>query len=175
MSAYTYVSEFVEEKQSDVMRFLQRVRCWEYCQQPFHLRCYPSSSAMSFTVYMLDLGGCKRLVPKGIVFGKRQNQHVTQLKFKMNKYFKIVLVDAAHNAVHNDPGIHWICNPVHKLHRKLCGLTSAGKKYTERQRNNTCCLFVLGFVLLYYLVLDSRSFVMSSHFGIIVPNDFSVL
>ena len=44
------------------------------------------------------------------------------------KYFEIILVDAAHNAIRNDPRINWICNPVHK-HRELRGLTSAGKKY----------------------------------------------
>ncbi|XP_061363923.1 uncharacterized protein LOC133307428 [Gastrolobium bilobum] len=32
--AYKYVSELSRKKQSDVMRFLQRVRCWEYRQQP---------------------------------------------------------------------------------------------------------------------------------------------
>lgn len=31
--AYKYVSELWRKKQSDVMRFLQRVRCWEYRQQ----------------------------------------------------------------------------------------------------------------------------------------------
>lgn len=44
------------------------------------------------------------------------------------KYYEIILVDAAHNAIRNDPRINWICNPVHK-HRELRGLTSAGKKY----------------------------------------------
>ena len=44
------------------------------------------------------------------------------------KYYEVILVDVAHNAVRNDPRINWICNPVHK-HRELRGLTSAGKKY----------------------------------------------
>ena len=44
------------------------------------------------------------------------------------KYFEVVLVDVAHNAIRNDPRINWLCNPVHK-HRELRGLTSAGKKY----------------------------------------------
>lgn len=44
------------------------------------------------------------------------------------KYFEIILVDAAHNAIRNDPRINWICKGVHK-HRELRGLTSAGKKY----------------------------------------------
>jgi large subunit ribosomal protein L15e len=44
------------------------------------------------------------------------------------KYFEVVLVDVAHNAIRNDPRINWLCKSVHK-HRELRGLTSAGKKY----------------------------------------------
>ncbi|RHN44880.1 putative ribosomal protein L15e [Medicago truncatula] len=33
MGAYKYVSELWRKKQSDVMRLMQRVRCWEYRQQ----------------------------------------------------------------------------------------------------------------------------------------------
>ncbi|XP_022756181.1 60S ribosomal protein L15-like [Durio zibethinus] len=103
-------------------------------------------------------GGRKRPVSKGIVYGKPTNQGVTQLKFQCSKqsvaeeragrnigglrvvnsywinedstykYFEVILVDTAHNAIRNDPRINWICNPVHK-HRELRGLTSAGKKY----------------------------------------------
>ncbi|CAA2935347.1 60S ribosomal L15 [Olea europaea subsp. europaea] len=103
-------------------------------------------------------GGRKRPVSKGIVYGKPTNQGVTQLKFQRSKrsvaeeragrklgglkvlnsywinedstykYFEVILVDPAHNAIRNDPRINWICNPVHK-HRELRGLTSAGKKY----------------------------------------------
>ncbi|KAH0516165.1 60S ribosomal protein L15 [Microtus ochrogaster] len=30
--AYKYIQELWEKKQSDVMRILLRVRCWQYCQ-----------------------------------------------------------------------------------------------------------------------------------------------
>lgn len=57
---------------------------------------------------------------------------LTHLKFSIQdstyKYYEVILVDAAHNAIRNDPRINWICKPVHK-HRELRGLTSAGKKY----------------------------------------------
>lgn len=36
--AYTYVREIWRKKQSDVMRFLLRVRCWEYRQLPSIVR-----------------------------------------------------------------------------------------------------------------------------------------
>lgn len=38
LGAYKYVSELWRKKQSDVMRFLQRVRCWEYRQHPSIVR-----------------------------------------------------------------------------------------------------------------------------------------
>lgn len=38
IGAYTYVSELWRKKQSDVMRFLLRVRCWEYRQLPSIVR-----------------------------------------------------------------------------------------------------------------------------------------
>ncbi|GMP69872.1 hypothetical protein CsSME_00028964 [Camellia sinensis var. sinensis] len=213
MGAYTYVSELWRKKQSDVMRFLLRVRCWEYRQLPSIVRVtHPTrpdkarrlgyKAKQGYVVYRVRVrrGGRKRPVPKGIVYGKPTNQGVTQLKFQRSKrsvaeeragrklgglkvlnsywinevglvlakkhvpiagfgpgmsfellkrycpevgicnsrhlffqdstykYFEVILVDPAHNAIRNDPRINWICNPVHK-HRELRGLTSAGKKY----------------------------------------------
>ncbi|VVB05007.1 unnamed protein product [Arabis nemorensis] len=103
-----------------------------------------------FVVYRVRVrrGGPKRPVPKGIVYGKPTSQGVTQLKFQRSKhsvaalrvvnsywlnedstykYYEIILVDPAHNAVRNDPRINWISNLVHK-HHELRGLTSEGKK-----------------------------------------------
>ncbi|KAF2313110.1 hypothetical protein GH714_009302 [Hevea brasiliensis] len=108
-------------------------------------------------------GGRKRPVPKGIVYGKPTNQGVTQLKFQRSKsthvllqmynflqwscislvqdstykYFEVIMVDVAHNAVRNDPRINWLCNPVHK-HRELRGLTSAGKKTGVYEERDIC-------------------------------------
>ncbi|KAL9256888.1 Large ribosomal subunit protein eL15-like protein [Drosera capensis] len=174
MGAYKYVLELWRKKQSDVMRFIQRVRCWEYRQlpsivrvtrptRPDKARCLGYKAKQGFVVYRVRVrcGGRKRPVPKGIVYGKPTNQGVTQLKFQRSKrsvaenvlvgnlvvlgfstltgstgyiadstykYFEVILIDPAHNAVRNDPRINWTCNPVHK-HRELRGLTSAGKKY----------------------------------------------
>ncbi|KAF3773586.1 Cytochrome c1-1 heme protein [Nymphaea thermarum] len=171
MGAYKYVSELWRKKQSDVMRFLQRVRCWEYRQQPSIVRLTRPTrpdkarrlgfkAKQGYVVYRVRVrrGGRKRPVPKGIVYGKPTNQGITQLKFQRNKrsvaeeragrklgglkvlnsywvnqdstykYYEVILVDAAHSAIRNDPRINWICKPVHKR-RELRGLTSAGKKY----------------------------------------------
>lgn len=101
-------------------------------------------------------GGRKRPVAKGIVTGKPTSVGINQLKPTRNlrsvaeervgrqigglrvlnsywvgqdgtyKFYEVIMVDTAHNAIKNDPHINWICNPVHK-HRELRGLTSAGK------------------------------------------------
>ncbi|KAG6521932.1 60S ribosomal protein L15-2-like [Zingiber officinale] len=171
MGAYKYVSELWRKKQSDVMRFLQRVRCWEYRQLPSIVRVTRPTrpdkarrlgykAKQGYVIYRVRVrrGGRKRPVPKGIVYGKPKNQGITQLKFQRNKrsvaeeragrklgglrvlnsywvnedstykYFEVILVDAAHTVIRNDPRINWICKGVHK-HRELRGLTSAGKKY----------------------------------------------
>ncbi|KAF2313106.1 hypothetical protein GH714_009292 [Hevea brasiliensis] len=102
LGAYKYVSELWRKKQSDVMRFLQRVRCWEYRQHPSIVRVThptrpdkvaawatrPSSEFFQgYVIYRVRVrrGGRKRPVPKGIVYGKPTNQGVTQLKFQRSK------------------------------------------------------------------------------------------
>ncbi|CAI0514498.1 unnamed protein product [Linum tenue] len=98
MGAYKYVSELWRKKQSDVMRFLQRVRCWEYRQHPSIVRVnHPTrpdkarrlgyKAKQGYVVYRVRVrrGGRKRPVPKGIVYGKPTNQGVTQLKFQRSK------------------------------------------------------------------------------------------
>ncbi|CAB4286430.1 unnamed protein product [Prunus armeniaca] len=146
MGFYKYPTELWRKKQSDVMRFVQRVRCWEYRQHPSIVRVTrptrPDKARLlgykakqGYVVYRVRVkrGGRKRPVSKGIVYGKPTNQRCdtaevsTQLEDSTYKYFEVILVDVAHNAIRNDPRINWLCNPVHK-HRELRGLTSAGKK-----------------------------------------------
>ncbi|GAU38520.1 hypothetical protein TSUD_179740 [Trifolium subterraneum] len=98
MGAYKYVSELWRKKQSDVMRFMQRVRCWEYRQQssivrltrptrPDKARRLGYKAKQGYVVYRVRVrrGGRKRPVSKGIVYGKPTNQGVTQLKFQRSK------------------------------------------------------------------------------------------
>ncbi|KAJ8460088.1 hypothetical protein OPV22_033014 [Ensete ventricosum] len=98
MGAYKYVSELWRKKQSDVMRFLQRVRCWEYRQLPSIVRVTRPTrpdkarrlgykAKQGYVIYRVRVrrGGRKRPVPKGIVYGKPKHQGITQLKFQRNK------------------------------------------------------------------------------------------
>jgi len=164
------LEELYHKKQSDVLRFLLRVRCWEYRQLPaVHRVTRPTrpdkarrlgyKAKQGYVVYRIRIrrGGRKRPVSKGIVYGKPASQGIVKLKPVRSlramaeervgralvelrvlnsywvgqdgtyKYYEVILIDPAHNAIRNDARINWIVNPVHK-HRELRGLTSAGKK-----------------------------------------------
>jgi len=169
MGAYKYLEELYHKKQSDVLRFLLRVRCWEYRQLPaIHRVTGPTrpdkarrlgyKAKQGFVIYRVRVrrGGRKRPVRKGKTMGKPKNEGINQLKFRRNlrsvaeeragrrcgnlrvlnsywinqdatyKYFEIIMVDPAHNAIRKDPRINWIVAPTHK-HRELRGVTGAGK------------------------------------------------
>merc|ERR1712019_11348 len=111
-------------------------------------------------------GSRKTNTPKGIIYGKPKSQGINQMKDTRNlralaeervgrkmgalrvlnsywvgqdgtyKYFEVICVDPAHNAIRNDPRINWLCRPVHK-HREIRGLTAAGKRSRGlQQRGN---------------------------------------
>ena len=182
MGAYKYLEELWKKKQTDLMRFVLRMRTWEYRQlgvihkvnhpsRPDKARKLGYKRKQGYVVYRIRIrrGGRKRPVAKGIVYGKPKTQGVGGLKAYRSlrsvaeervgkrlsglrvlnsywvaqdatyKFFEVILVDPAHNAIKNDPKINWIVKPVHK-HRELRGLTSAGKKFrglrTKGKLNN---------------------------------------
>ncbi len=171
MGAYKYLQELWKKKQSEVLRFVSRIRNWEYRQLPaIHRASKPSRiekarrlgyrAKQGYVIYRIRIrrGGRKRPVKKGRVYGKPKSVGVTGLKNHKNlksvaeervgrrlqslrvlnsywagqdavfKYFEVILVDPAHNAIRNDPRINWICNAVHKR-REARGLTSSGKQH----------------------------------------------
>ncbi|KAJ3064569.1 60S ribosomal protein L15 [Podochytrium sp. JEL0797] len=95
MGAYKYLEELQKKKQSDVVRFLLRVRCWEFRQlNVIHRASRPSrpdkarrlgyKAKQGYVVYRVRVrrGGRKRPVKKGAVFGKPASQGVNQLKYQ---------------------------------------------------------------------------------------------
>ncbi|KAL1916071.1 60S ribosomal protein eL15 [Calcarisporiella thermophila] len=95
MGAYKYLEELYKKKQSDVMRFLLRVRCWEYRQlNVIHRASRPSrpdkarrlgyKAKQGYVIYRIRVrrGGRKKPVPKGQTYGKPVRQGVTQLKYQ---------------------------------------------------------------------------------------------
>ncbi|KAG1670477.1 60S ribosomal protein L15 [Nymphon striatum] len=93
MGAYKYMQEIWRKKQSDVMRFLFRVRCWQYRQltsvhraprptRPEKARRLGYKAKQGFVIYRVRIrrGGRKKPVPKGCTYGKPKHQGVNQLK-----------------------------------------------------------------------------------------------
>jgi len=83
MGAYRYVSELYKKKQSDVMRYLLRIRAWHYRQlarvhraprstRPDKARKLGYKNKVGFCIYRVCMrrGGRKRPVPKGNAYGK---------------------------------------------------------------------------------------------------------
>lgn len=97
MGAYKYLEELWKKKQSDVMRFLLRVRTWEYRQLPaIHRASRPSrpdkarrlgyKAKQGFLIYRVRVkrGSRKRKVSKGICYGKPSTSGVTAIKASRN-------------------------------------------------------------------------------------------
>ena len=97
MGAYKYVEELWRKKQSDVLRFLLRVRCWEYRQLPSITRCQQPTrpdkarrmgykAKQGYVIYRVRVrrGGRKKPVSKGIVYGKPASCGIVGLKAARN-------------------------------------------------------------------------------------------
>ena len=95
MGAYKYLQEIYRKKQSDLLRFLLRVRCWQFRQlsaihrasrptRPDKARRLGYKAKQGYVIYRVRVrrGGRKRPVPKGATMGKPTNMGVTQLKFQ---------------------------------------------------------------------------------------------
>lgn len=171
MGAYKFLEELWRKKQSDVMRFILRVRTWEFRQhKAIHRATKPSrpdkahklgyKAKQGYVIWRVRVrrGNRRKLGNKGQIYGKPSNQGVLQRKFQRNlksvaeervgkicgglrvlnsywagqdsiyKFYEVILVDPAHNAIRNDPKINWICQGAQK-HRELRGITSAGRKH----------------------------------------------
>merc|ERR1711957_345630 len=97
MGAYKYVEEMWRKKQSDVMRFLSRIRTWEFRQLPaIHRASRPTrpdkarrvgyKAKQGYLVYRVRVkrGGRKKRVAKGIVYGKPGHQGIKKWKAARN-------------------------------------------------------------------------------------------
>jgi large subunit ribosomal protein L15e len=93
MGAYRYMQELYRKKQSDVMRYLLRIRVWQYRQltkmhraprptRPDKARRLGYRAKQGFSIYRICVrrGGRKRPVAKGITYGKPKSHGVKSLK-----------------------------------------------------------------------------------------------
>lgn len=93
MGAYRYMQEIYRKKQSDAMRYLLRIRVWQYRQltkmhraprptRPDKARRLGYKAKQGFVIYRIRVrrGGRKRPVPKGCTYGKPKSHGVNKLK-----------------------------------------------------------------------------------------------
>jgi len=98
MGAYKYLEELWKKKQSDVFRFLRRIRAWEYRQlhalhrcprptRPDKARRLGYKAKQGYVIYRVRVrrGGRKKFNPKGIVYGKPANQGINHIKWACSK------------------------------------------------------------------------------------------
>lgn len=95
MGAYKYLEELFKKKQSDLLRFLLRVRTWQYRHlaaihrasrptRPDKARRLGYKAKQGYVIYRIRVrrGGRKRPVPKGATYGKPVHMGVNHLKFQ---------------------------------------------------------------------------------------------
>ena len=91
------MQEIWRKKQSDVMRYLQRVRTWQFRQlaavhraprptRPEKARRLGYKAKQGYVIYRVRVrrGGRKRPVTKGQTYGKPKTHGVNKLKFARN-------------------------------------------------------------------------------------------
>merc|ERR1712076_71547 len=140
MGAYKYLQELYKKKQSDLLRFLFRIRCWQLRHlaaihrasrptRPDKARRLGYKAKQGYVVYRVRLrrGGRKKPVPKGITYGKPKGEGVNEIKFQRSVRSKAEERAGRHCGGLRVLNFNWICKAVHK-HRELRGLTAAGKK-----------------------------------------------
>ena len=97
MGAYSYLRELWTKKQSDVMRFILRLRCWEYRQLPELVRLtHPTrpdkarrlgyKAKQGYVIYRIRIrkGGRRRVAAKNRLYGKNRTHHIYKLTPKVN-------------------------------------------------------------------------------------------
>ena len=97
MGAFMYINELWKKKSSDAMRFIGRIRSWEFRNQhaivslrrptrPEKARMLGYKTKNGFSIFRVRVrrGGRKRPFHKGITYGKPKTSGVTGLKLTKN-------------------------------------------------------------------------------------------
>ena len=97
MGSYKYLEELWKKKQCDVLRYLMRIRAWEYRQQTkvcrvtrptrhdkAHKLGYKAKEGYAIFRSAVRRGSRKRPTHRGVVYGKPKHQGINQIKFARN-------------------------------------------------------------------------------------------
>merc|ERR1712240_893939 len=132
------------------MRYLLRIRCWQYRQltkvhraprpsRPDKARRLGYKAKQGYVIYRISMRRGGRKKPERNLQNLAEERVGRRLKGLrvMNsywvgqdstyKYLEVIMIDVHHHAITRDPKINWMCRAVQK-HRELRGLTAAGKR-----------------------------------------------
>merc|ERR1712039_869985 len=122
MGAYKYLQELYKKKQSDLLRFLFRIRCWQLRHlaaihrasrptRPDKARRLGYKAKQGFVIYRVRLrrGGRKKPVPKGITYGKPKGEGVNEIKFQRSIRSKAEERAGRHCGGLRVLNSYWIC------------------------------------------------------------------
>ncbi|XP_075849057.1 large ribosomal subunit protein eL15-like [Microcebus murinus] len=141
MGACKYIQELWRRQQSDAMRFLLRVRWWQYQQlSALHRAPRPTRSdkarrleykaKQGYVIYRIRVhrGGRKRPVPKGATYGKPVHHGVNQLKFARSLQSVAEERAGRHCGALRVLNSYWVGEDSGPQAQGDAGLTSAGRK-----------------------------------------------
>merc|ERR1712147_42726 len=121
------------------MRFVLRVRAWEYRQLATVHKCTRSSRAdkarklgykraQGYSIWRCRVRrGARRCGGLRVLNSYWVGQDAA------NKFYEVILVDPSHKRIRRNPEINWIVSSKHG-HRECRGLTAAGKKTRGLQK-----------------------------------------
>lgn len=152
MGAYKYLEELYKKKQSDLLRFLLRIRCWQLRHmaavhraprpmRPDKARRLGYKAKQGYVIYRVRVkrGGRKRPVSKGITYGKPKTHGVNQLKFQRS------LRSVAEERVGRKCGglrvlnSYWICQDATYKYYEVILVDPAHKAVRRDPRINWIC------------------------------------
>ena len=152
MGAYKYLEELYKHKQSDILRFLLRIRCWQFRQlasihrasrptRPDKARRVGYKAKQGFVIYRVRIrrGGRKRPVHKGVAMGKPAVMGINQLKWQRSLRSK-----AEERAGRKCQGLrvlnsYWVCQDATYKYYEVIMVDVAHKAIRRDPRINWIC------------------------------------
>merc|ERR1712240_721417 len=156
MGAYKYMQELYRKKQCDVLRFLLRIRCWQYRQLASIHRCsrptrpdkarrlgYRAKQGIVIYRCRVRRGGRKRPVPKGATYGKPKREGVNQIKFQRGTRSKAEERAGRLAGALRVLNSYWICQDSTYLYYEVIMVDPMHKAIRRDPRINWICKAVM--------------------------------
>merc|ERR1711879_178530 len=156
MGAYKYLQELYKKKQSDLLRFLFRIRCWQLRHlaaihrasrptRPDKARRLGYRAKQGYVIYRVRLrrGGRKKPVPKGATYGKPKREGVNQIEFQRGTRSKAEERAGRLAGALRVLSSYWICQDSTYLYYEVILVDPQHKAVRRDPRINWICKAVM--------------------------------